>query len=282
MNINNVFGMFTQNYLKFLSWLFPVSAQQDDVMPSSPHRYLNSIHLQKIITDFLAWNGIDKKGRLNSNKVYPTRVEILETRTAVRKCGFSDGKCIEKLIVSEFLEMKKAIPNLIPEKFIYLFEEKYHNVKLVKFSDLEVQKFIQTIKQYFGTIKGFLIEIQAFLSVVDLRTGIECSYSENGNWYHCSKVEEFVTPFAMIGLNCNKSAKFSINYFINPHLRELVGEFLAVTVENKFSELANGELKDFIKMIPLERRYDRYFEELLRFSKTHPNYKAVIADKNSL
>ncbi len=41
-------------------------------------------------------------------------------------------------------------------------------------------------------------------------------------------------------------------------------------------------MKDFVKMIPLERRYDRYFEELLRFSQTNLNYKAVNTDKNSL
>lgn len=95
-------------------------------------------------------------------------------------------------------------------------------------------------------------------------------------------MEELVTPFAKVSLICNKSAKFSINYFINPHLKELIGESLGVTLEKRFDEFANGEMKDFVKMIPLERRYDRYFEELLRFSQTNLNYKAVITDKNSL
>lgn len=278
MNINNVLEMFTQNYLKFLSWLFPVSEQKNDVMPCSPHSYLNSIHLQKAITDFLAWNGIDKKGKQSGNKVYPTRIEILETRTAVRKCGFSDGKCIEKLIVSEFLEMKKEIPNLIPEKFIYLFTESYHNAKLVKFSTLEVQKSTQTIKQYFDTVKAFLIEIQAHLKVVDLRIRIECNHSETGNWYHCSQVEEFVTPFARIGLNCDKSAKFSINYFINPRLKEIIGESLGNTLEKRFEELTIGEMKDFIKIIPLNRRYDKYFKEL----QTISNYQVSVTEQNSI
>lgn len=44
----------------------------------------------------------------------------------------------------------------------------------------------------------------------------------------------------------------------------------------------NGEMKDFIKMIPLNRRYDRYFGELVKFTKIYPNYKAVITEKNSL
>lgn len=77
-------------------------------------------------------------------------------------------------------------------------------------------------------------------------------------------------------------SKFSINYFINPHLKELVEESLRDAVEKYFNELANGEMKDFVKMIPLERRYDRYFEELLRFTKIYPYYKAVITNKNSL
>lgn len=273
--------MFTTIYLKVLEYLFPVPEQQNDAIPPV-HRYLNSIPLQKVIMDFLAWNGIDKKGNVTSNRVYPTRIEILETRTAVRKCGFSKTEFIEKLVISEFLELKKEIPNLVPEKFIYFFEENYHNNKLVKFATLEAQKPNQTTKRYYGAIKDFLIEIQGYLKVVDLRTRIECSHSETGTWYHCSKVEEFVTPFAKISLICNKSAKFSINYFINPHLRELVGESLSDIVEKRFDELANGEMKDLVKMIPLERRYDRYFEELLRFSQINPNYKAIITDKNSL
>ncbi|MNU12586.1 hypothetical protein D3C71_06110 [compost metagenome] len=128
----------------------------------------------------------------------------------------------------------------------------------------------------------FLIEIQDCLEVLDLRTRIKCDFADTGNWNNCSRVEEFVTPFAKVSLICNKSAKFSINYFISPHLKELIGESLAVTLENNFNDLATGELKDFIKMIPLERRYDRYFEELLRFSQTNPNYKAIVTDKNSL
>lgn len=273
MNINNVLKMFTQNYLKFLNWLFPVSERQNDAIPPTPHRYLNSIHLQKVITDFLAWNGINKKGNVTSKRVYPTRIEILETRTAVRKCGFSDGKCIEKLIVSEFLEMKKEMPNLIPEKFIYLFEENYHNIKLIQFATLETQKSNKITREHYNRIRGFLIEIQACLEAVDLRTRIECDYSDTGTWYHCSKVEEFVTPFAKVSLICNKSAKLSINYFINPHIIELIGESLSDIVEKQFDEFANGEMKDLVKMIPLERRYDRYFEELLRFSHTNPNYE---------
>ncbi|MEY8761257.1 hypothetical protein [Chryseobacterium tongliaoense] len=282
MNINNVLKMFTKNYLKFLSWLFPVSERQNDVIPPTPHRYLNSIHLQKLIIDFLAWNGIDKKGNVTSKRVYPTRIEILETRTVVRKCGFSNGKYIEKLIVSEFLEMKKKMPNLVPEKFIYLFEENYHNIKLAKFATLEAQKSNEITKEHYDNIRSFLIEIQACLGAVDLRTRIECDYSDTGTWYHCSKVEEFVTPYAKISLICNKSAKLSISYFINPHVREIVGESLTVTIENKFNALADGELKDYIKLVPLERRYDRYFEELLIFSETHTNYKASVTNKHSL
>jgi len=273
--------MFTTKYLKALEWLFPIPEQQNDAIPPPPHS-LNSIPLQKAIIDFLAWNGIDKKGNLTSNRVYPTRIEILETRTAVRKCGFSTTEFIEKLIVSEFLEMKKEIPNLIPEKFIYYFEQNYHNLKLVKFATLEAQKSNEATKQYYDSIKDFLIEIQGCLEVVDLRTRIECYYADTGTWYHCSTVEEFVTPFANVSLICNKSAKFSINYFINPHIKELVGESLDDVVEKLFDELANGEMKDLLKMIPLERRYDRYFEELLKFSQTNPNYKVIITDKNSL
>jgi hypothetical protein len=56
---------------------------------------------------------------------------------------------------------------------------------------------------------------------------------------------------------------------------------LGDNLEKRFDELTNGEMKGFVKMIPLERRYDRYFEELVGFSKIYPNYKAVITEKNS-
>ncbi|MCQ4142002.1 hypothetical protein [Chryseobacterium sp. EO14] len=273
--------MFTTKYLKALEWLFPVPEQQNDVIPPV-HSYLNSVPLQKVITNFLAWNGIDKKGNVTSNRVYPNRIEILETRTEVKKCGFSTTEFIEKLVVSEFLEMKKVRPNLIPEKFFYHFEYNYHNLKLVKFTTLEAQKSNEITKEHYGVIKRFLMEIQGYLEVVDLRTRIECDFTDNGTWYHCSKVEEFVTPFAKVSLICNKSAKFCINYFINPHLNELIGEVLGDIVEKRFDELAKGEMKDFVKLVPLNRRYDRYFEELVKFTKIYPNYKAVITEKNSL
>lgn len=136
--------------------------------------------------------------------------------------------------------------------------------------------------QYFDTIKVFLIEIQSFLEDEDLRVRIESIFTDTGNWGNYSRVEEFVTPFTQVQLNCDILGKFSINYFINPHLKELVGESWGNNVEKWFDELANGEMKDFIKMIPLNRRYDRYFEELVKFTKIYPNYKAVITDKHSL
>lgn len=264
-------------YGRLHNWLFPIDKYERDIITVPPHDYFHSTPFQKLIKEHLAWNAIDR-----SKRVYPTRVEIQENRALLRKCGFSDGKYIEKLIVSEFLEMKRNIPDLNSVNFAHFFEEHYHNVKLVKFAILEAQKSNEITKECYDSIKGFLIEIQGYLEVFDLRTRIECDFVDTGNWNNCSRVEEFVTPFAKVSLICNKSAKFSINYFINPHLKELVGESLGDTLEKRFDELANGEMKDFIKMVPLERRYDRYFEELLRFSQTNLNYKAVITDKNSL
>ncbi|SEH41016.1 hypothetical protein [Chryseobacterium culicis] len=265
-------------YDKIHNWLLPVPEQQCDVFPPL-HHY--STPFKKLIIDYLAWNGIDKKGNITSNKVYPTRMEILENRTILRKCGFTTAD-IEKLIVLEFLDMKRNIPDLDSEMFVSIFEENYHNLKLVKLTTLEAQKSNETTKWHYDNIKGFLIEIQGYLEAKHLRTRIECDFSETRNWYNTAKVEEFVTPFAKIGLNCNKSARFSINYFINPHLRELIGESLVDNLEKRFNEFITGEMKDHVKMIPLNRRYDRYFEELLRFTRTFPNYKAVITDKNSL
>lgn len=253
--------------------------QKCDVFP--PINYHYTTPFQKLILDYLAWNGIDKKGNITSNKVYPTRMEILENRTLLRKCGFTTGD-IEKLIVLEFLQMKRNIPDLDSEMFVHFFEDNYHNLKLVQFATLETQKSNKNTKWYYDVIKGFLIEIQGYLELEYLRTRIECDFSETRNGNNIARVEEFVTPFAKVGLNCDKSAKFSINYFINPHLKELIGEFLGDTLEKQFNEFITGEMKDLIKLIPLNRRYDRYFEELLRFSRTHPNYKAFITDKNSL
>ncbi len=252
--------------------------QQCDVFPPL-HKY--STPFQKLILDYLAWNGINKKGNITSNKVYPTRTEIQENRKLLRKCGFTTAD-IEKLIVLEFLEMKRNIPDLDSEMFIHFFKDCYHNLKLVKFTTLEAQKSNENTKQYHNIIKGFLVEIQSYLETEYLRTRIECDFSETRNWKNTARVEEFITPFAKIGLNCDKSAKFSINYFINPNLKELIGESLGDTLEKRFNEFITGEMKDIVKMTPLNRRYDRYFEEMLRFTRTFPHYKAIITDKNSL
>lgn len=253
--------------------------QQCDVFPPINYRYTTPF--QKLILDYLAWNGIDKKGNITSNKVYPTRMEILENRTLLRKYGFTTGD-IEKLIILEFLEMKRNIPDLDSEIFIPIFEDSYHNLKLARFATLEAQKSNKTTQRHFDAIKRFLIEIQGCLETEYLRTRIECNFTGIKKWNNTATVEEFVTPFAKLQLNCDKSAKFNINYFINPHLRELIGEFLGDTLEKRFNELNNSEFKDLINMTPLNRRYDRYFEELLRFSKTPPHYKAFVTEKKSL
>lgn len=166
--------------------------------------------------------------------------------------------------------------------FIHFFEDCYHNLKLVKFTTLEAQKSNEITKWNYDIIKRFLIEIQGYLEAEHLRTRIECDFSETRNWHNTARVEEFVTPFAKVGLNCDKSARFSINYFINPHLKELIGESLGDILEKRFNEFITGEMKDIVKMTPLNRRYDRYFEELLRFTRTFPHYKAIVTERNSL
>lgn len=269
----------TKFYDKIHNWLLPVPEQQCDVFPPLHHYHTP---FQKIMLDYLAWNGIDKKGNVASNRVYPTRTQIQEAKGTLRKYGFSSGVYLEKLIVSEFLEMKRNIPDLDSEMFVPIFEDNYYNLKLARFATLEAQKSNEITKEYFDTIKCFLIEIQGYLEVEYLRTRIECNFTGTKKWNNTATLEEFVTPFAKLQLNCDKSARFSINYFINPHLKKLIGESLGDTLEKRFNELGNGEFKHLVKMTPLNRRYDRYFEELLRFSRTHPNYKAFITDKNSL
>lgn len=268
-------------YDKLHNWLFPIDEHERDivVVPSDDYLYEPFI---KIVLDYLNWFGVDEKGNITNKRVYPTNLEILENRTALRRCGFSTGEYIEKLVISEFLEMKEKMPDLNPVLFAHFFEEDYHNTKLVKFTTLEAQKSNQTTRQYFDTIKVFLIEIQGFLEAEDLRVRIESIFTDTGNWGNYSRVEEFVTPFTKVQLNCDTLGKFSINYFINPHLKELVGESLGNNVEKWFDELVMGEMKDFIKMIPLNRRFDRYFEELVKLTKIYPNYKSIVTEKNSL
>lgn len=269
-------------YLKAVNWLFPIDEHERDIVPVSSYHYYSPSPFQKVILDYLTWNGIDKKGNVTNKKAYPTLADIQENRTALRECGFAKGEYIEKLIVSEFLGMKVNTPDLNPVMFANFYEEQYHNIKLARFATLEARKSNKITKEYYDTTRGFLIEIQGCLEALDLRTRIECNHTETESWNNRFRVEEFITTFAKLSLNVDTLGKFSINYFINPHLKELVGESLGVAVEKYFDELANGEMKDFVKMIPLERRYDRYFEELLRFTKIYPHYKAVITDKNSL
>ncbi|WP_288377624.1 hypothetical protein [uncultured Chryseobacterium sp.] len=265
-------------YYKLHSWLFPIDENRSDTVTIPRYNFINSVPFQKVVLDYLAWNGIDKKGNVTSNKVYPTRTQILENKTALAQCGFSTGKYIEKLVVLVFLETKKEIPNLNSELFAHFFEENYHNSKLFRFATLETQKSNQTTKQYYDSLKSFLIEIQGFLETEDLRTRIECNHTETPNLGNCFRCEEFITPFCKIGLNCNEIGKFTINYFINPHLKELIGESLGEILEKRFYESASSEMKGFVKMIPLNRRYDKYFKEI----QTIPNFKVSITEQNSL
>ncbi|MGU3374445.1 hypothetical protein [Chryseobacterium sp. M5A1_1a] len=69
-----------------------------------------------------------------------------------------------------------------------------------------------------------------------------------------------------------------MTYFINPHLKELVGESLRDIVEKRFDELITGEMKDLIKVIPLNRRYDKWFREI----QTIPHYGVTVTEQNSL
>lgn len=265
-------------YYKLHSWLFPIDENRSDIVTVPHYNYINSVPFQKIVLDYLAWNGIDKKGNVTINKVYPTRTQILENKTALAQCKFSTGKYIEKLVVFVFLETKKEIPDLNPELFAHFFEDCYHNSKLVKFTTLEAQKSNKTTKEHYDNLKGFLIGIQGFLEAEGLRTRIGCNHTETPNLGNCFRCEEFITPFCKIGLNCNEIGQFTINYFINPHLKELIGESLGETLEKRFDELATGEMKDFVKMIPLNRRYDKYFKEI----QTIPNYKVTVTEQNSL
>lgn len=127
-------------YHKLLNWLFTIDEFERDIIPFSSYDYFSPSPFQKVIINYLTWNGIDKKGNLTNNNVYPTHAEILENRTALRECGFASNTNIEKLIVSEFLEMKRNIPDLNPVVFALFYEDKYHNVKIVKFDSLETQK----------------------------------------------------------------------------------------------------------------------------------------------
>ncbi|MBP2616970.1 hypothetical protein [Chryseobacterium jejuense] len=260
------------------NWLFPTDNNESDIITVLRYNFINSVPFQKVVLDFLAWNGIDKKGNVTNNKVYPTRTQILENKTALAKCRFSTGKYIEKLVVFVFLETKKEIPDLNPDLFAHFFEENYHNSKLIKFTTLETQKSNKTTKEHYNKLKGFLIEIQSLLETEDLRARIECNHTEIPNLGNCFRCEEFITPFCKIGLNCDETGKFTINYFINPHLKELIGKSLGEILEKRFDELATTEMKDFVKMVPLNRRYDKYFKEI----QSIPNCKICVTEQNSL
>ncbi|WP_419495156.1 hypothetical protein [Chryseobacterium bernardetii] len=53
---------------------------------------------------------------------------------------------------------------------------------------------------------------------------------------------------------------------------------MAEILEKRFDELTTAEMKDLVKMIPLNRRYDKYFKEI----QTIPNYKVSITEQSSL
>lgn len=70
-------------YNKLNNWLFPTDENERDIVTVPRYNFINSVPFQKVVLDYLAWNGIDKKGNIASNKVYPTRTQILENQTAL-------------------------------------------------------------------------------------------------------------------------------------------------------------------------------------------------------
>ena len=250
--------------------------QECDMFPPVDHLYSTSF--QKVVINYLKWYGVSKKGNITSSKVYPTFVEILETKNILRKCDFTTGEYIEKLVIYEFLEMKERMPDLNPVMFAHFFEDDYHNSKLVKFATLETQKSNQKTKEHYDNTRRILIEIQGYLKTNDLRIRVECIHTENTNWFNRTRVQEFITPFCKLALNCNELGRYNITYFINPHFKELVGESLGNKLEKRFNELENGEIKDLVKIIPLNRRYDKWFKEI----QSIPNHKVTVTEQNSL
>lgn len=251
--------------------------QECDILVVSPYHYFSPSPFQKVVLDYLTWFGVDKKGNITRNRVYPTHIEILKAQSKIREYGFKTVGFIEKLAVSEFLEMKSKMPELDPARFVYYFEGCYHNFKAVKLAPIEAQKSNDLINTQYESIKNFLIEIQGFLKPNDLRTRIEFTFTEANNWNNFFRVQEFITPFCKLALNCNELGRLSMTYFINPHLKELIGESLGDTLEKRFEEQANSEVKDFVKELPLNRRYDKWFKEVQVLEK----YKITVTERNS-
>ncbi|WP_419495155.1 hypothetical protein [Chryseobacterium bernardetii] len=67
---------------KIHEWLIPTE-QGCDIFPPVDHLY--STPFQKVVMNYLKWYGVTKKGDITSSKVYPTFVEILETKNILRK-----------------------------------------------------------------------------------------------------------------------------------------------------------------------------------------------------
>lgn len=265
-------------YNKIHNWLLPMPEQECDVIPVSQYHYFSPSPFQKVILDYLTWFGVDEKGNITRSRVYPSGIEIAKTVSTLRQCGFKTVGYIEKLAVSEFLEMKSKIPDLDLASFVYYFEGCYHNFKVVKWASIEAQKSNNLINTHYNSIKRFLIEIQDFIKPNDLRTRIEFTFTETNNWNNFFKVQEFITSFCKIALDCDELGRFSMTYFINPHLKELIGESLGDTLEKRFEELTNSEVKDFVKELPLNRRYDKWFKEAQALEK----YKITVTERNSL
>ena len=265
-------------YNKIHNWLIPIPERKCDVAPVSQYHYFSPSPFQKVVLEYLNRFGVDKKGNTTRNRVYSRRIEIVKTLKTLRQCGFKTMGYIEKIAISEFLEMKSKMPDLDLAGFVYYFEGCYHNFKTAKLTSIETQKSNDLINTHYDSIKSFLIEIQGFLKPNDLRTRVEFTFTETNNWNNFFKVKEFITSFCKIALDCDELGRFSMTYFINPHLKELIGEFLGDTLEKRFDELTTGQMKDFLKMIPLNRRYDKWFKEVQVLEK----YKITITERNSL
>lgn len=134
--------MLSSIYFRLLQRLFSKDEYEMDIVTIPDNNFYSSF--QGIVLNYLTFYGIDERGNNTGKKIYPTKAQILNIKQSLKEYGIPSEDDIEKMVIDEFLEIKKIDSNLTPSSFAHWFENKYFKTKGYRinylFSNLYIKK----------------------------------------------------------------------------------------------------------------------------------------------
>lgn len=234
---------------------------------------------QMLVIEHLRYNGVDSNGVLTEKKQFITDEDISWMNLLLKESGLFDGALLKELIMDEWSQMKEKDIHLIPSNFSEIFVKNYHNHKLEKFVDLDIQERNKNLKEAYNNIIITVDRTQGFLEDNKLRTRIETNFRDSGITKRV--ILQCTTPFCIISLGCDEMGQISIVYSLDQQIREMISDLFANTLIRRIYQFTPGSMEPFVKFNSLYHTCYNTFENLLISSKSEPYHKIITKYQNS-